>query len=510
MNAFQRLTLSFLVFVSLGLIAHGQKITYAEVDKDDLKQTNFEIIGKTGANYLIYKNIRDKHAITVYDVNMKVLNRVNMKYLPEKLINTDFLSLGNFSYMFYQYQRKSIVYCMAVKLDQDGNNVGEPVQLDTTEINFWANNRIYTVINSDDKQKIVSLKVNSKNDKMHIVSFSTFNRDLQLQQKTRVGIPMPQRNDYLTEFYVDNEGTVAFLKAVQNGDNDNISKLFLMVKPLAAESVATYELKLNNLYLDDVRLKVDNNNRRFIITSFYAKTRRGNIDGLLTVIWDKAQAKDIFSVVTVLDAAVRETAKGETSEKTAFNDFFLRNIIPKKNGGFIMAAEEFHTTSRGGTYTRNNFMWGNPYSLTPADYYMWSPYGYSYPWWRWNNGMGNQMVRYHADNVVVFSFDSTGKLEWNNVVNKSQFDDETDNYIGYQLVNTGDQLHFIFNQQERRSMLLTDQSITPSGQLNRNPTMKNLDKGYDFLPRLSKQVGARTIISPCTYRNYICFAKIEL
>jgi hypothetical protein len=491
-------------------VANSQKITYAEVDKDDLKQTNFEIIGKTGANYLIYKNIRDKHAITVYDANMKVLNRTSMKYLPEKLINTDFLTMGNVAYMFYQYQRKNVVYCMAVKLDADGNNLGEPIQMDTTEVNFWANNRVYTVINSDDKQQIAALKVNTRNDKLHIVTISRFNKELIAQQKTRVAIAMPQRNDFLTEFYIDNEGTVAFLKAVQNGENDNISKLQLMVKPAASETIAEYELRLNNLYLDDVRLKIDNFNRRFIITSFFAKTRRGNIDGLYTNIWDKSTAKSAFAVVNVLDATVRETAKGETSEKTAFNDFFLRNIIPKKNGGFIMAAEEFHTTSRGGVYNRNNFMWGSPMGMTPADYYMWSPYGYSFPWWRWNNGGSNQMVRFHADNVAVFSFDSTGRLEWNNVVNKSQYDDETDNYIGYQLVNTGDQLHFIFNQQERRSMLLTDQSITPDGQLNRNPTMKNLDKGYDFLPRLSKQVGARTIISPCTYRNYICFAKIEL
>jgi len=507
-NMFKILVSAVLLLIGTTVL-HAQRITYAEVDKDDLKQTNFEIIGKTGANYLIYKNIRDKHAITVYDVNMKVLNRVNMKYLPEKLINADFLSMGSFSYMFYQYQRKSMVYCMAVKIGPDGENMGEPVQMDTTEINFWANNKIYTVINSDDKQQIVAIKINSRNDKLHIATFCSFNRELQLLNKVRVGIGMPQRNDFLTEFHVDNDGTIGLLKAVQNGENDNISKLQLLIKPLQAETVAMYDLKLANLYLDDVRMKVDNLNKRFIVTSFYSKTRRGNIDGLYTCIWDKALAKDLFNVVTVLDASVRETAKGDTGEKTAFNDFFIRNIIPKKNGGYIMAAEEYHTTSRGGIYNRNNFMWGSPMGMTAADYYMWSPYGYSFPWWRWNNG-GNQMVRYHADNVAVFSFDSTGKLEWNNVVNKSQYDDETDNYIGYQLVNTGDQLHFIFNQQERRSMLLTDQSITPEGQLNRNPTMKNLDKGYDFLPRLSKQVGARTIISPCTYRNYICFAKIEL
>jgi hypothetical protein len=101
-------------------------------------------------------------------------------------------------------------------------------------------------------------------------------------------------------------------------------------------------------------------------------------------------------------------------------------------------------------------------------------------------------------------------MNWSNVITKSQFDDDADIFIGYSLVNTGDQLHFLFNKQEKRLQLLTDQSISPDGQLTRNPTLKNLDKGFDFMPRLAKQVGSRQVIFPCMYRNYLCFAKLEL
>jgi len=92
---------------------------------------------------------------------------------------------------------------------------------------------------------------------------------------------------------------------------------------------------------------------------------------------------------------------------------------------------------------------------------------------------------------------------------KSQFDDESDDRISYQLMNTGDQLHFLFNNQERRNNLLNDYGLTPDGKLTRNPTLKNLDKGYEFMPKYGKQVSARQMIVPCQYRNYICFAKID-
>jgi hypothetical protein len=217
----------------------------------------------------------------------------------------------------------------------------------------------------------------------------------------------------------------------------------------------------------------------------------------------------LLNATTVFSDEFREDAKGEGGSKTAFNDYFLKNIILRKDGGFIIISESAYTSSRGNTLNRWDYLYGSPY-WSPVDYYSWnSPTGY-YPWWRSSlNNSNNSLTRYFADNVAVISFEPNGKMEWSNVIRKSQFDDNTDNYIGYGLLNTGDQLHFIFNVQEKRSMILSDQSISPSGQVDRNPTFKNLDKGYDFMPRHAKQVGARVAIVPCQYRGFTCFAKLE-
>jgi hypothetical protein len=76
-------------------------------------------------------------------------------------------------------------------------------------------------------------------------------------------------------------------------------------------------------------------------------------------------------------------------------------------------------------------------------------------------------------------------------------------------MNTGGQLHFVFNLEEKRQQLLNDFTLTADGQINRNPTLKNLDRGFEFLPKFGKQVSARQMIIPCYYRNYICFAKLD-
>ncbi|MDQ2751449.1 MAG: hypothetical protein M3R72_00320, partial [Bacteroidota bacterium] len=104
---------------------------------------------------------------------------------------------------------------------------------------------------------------------------------------------------------------------------------------------------------------------------------------------------------------------------------------------------------------------------------------------------------------------STAKLSWSSVIHKSQYDDNTDDFIGYTTMNTSNEVHFLYNQTERKNVLLSDQTVTPDGKVEQQPTLKNLDRGYEFMPRLGKQVAAKQMVIPCTYRNYICFAKVD-
>ncbi len=200
-------------------------------------------------------------------------------------------------------------------------------------------------------------------------------------------------------------------------------------------------------------------------------------------------------------------AKGSgTNVKTSFNDYFIRNIIIKRDGGFVINTESYYSTSRGNQWNRFNYLYGMPYSS--YDYYSaYSPY---YNSWYYRDRFNNRSnVRYNADNITILSFNKDGKLEWNNVIHKEQYDDESEDRISYQTVNTGGQIHYVFNIDEKRALLLNDFTLSPDGQIVRNPTLKNLDRGYEFMPKYGKQVSSYQMIVPCFYRNNICFAKVE-
>lgn len=496
------------ILAVLSVPVKAQRVVYSEPDKDDARNVNFEIVGKISGNYVIYKESRGQHAISVLDNAMQLTEKNALDFLPEKIMGAEFLNYADHFYMFYQYQQRNIVYSMAAKLDSRGIKIGDPIQIDTSDINYFADSKVYSVINSDDKQKITVFKINTKNDKNYIVTSILLDKELKLLHKSVISVPMPEKNDFLTEFQVDNDGDLVFVRASGTSQNDNINKIAIVTKPAMADAASVTDVPFSGGYLDDIRVKVDNFNKHYLLTSFYSKQRRGNVDGLYCYLWDKNTQSQLVSSTAVFSEELRNNAKGDNSVKAAFNDYFLRNIIMKKDGGFIIAAEAAYTSSRGGNnYNRWDYLYGSPYWSTPGYYGMYSPYyGYGYPWR--SNSFG--VTRYYADNIAVLSYDVNAKPEWSNIIAKSQYDDNSDNLIGYATANTGGEMHFLFNSQDKRAMVLTDQFITGDGQVTRNPTLKNLDKGYEFMPRYAKQVGIRQLIVPCQYRNYVCFAKVDL
>lgn len=499
-------SLSILFCLMCSMIS-AQRIVYSEPERDDTRRMNFDIIGKIEGNFLIYKSIRNSNSIALFDNDMKQVARTDLDFLPnyDRMINVDFFPYGSFFYMIYQYQKRNIVYCAGVKLDATGKKISDVMELDTTRIGLAANNKIYTVLSSEDKSKLIVFKINSKNKRLYYMTTMLYDQDLRLLKKSRLNIPMEERNNYLNEFHLDNTGDLVFSK-ISRGSNDNIGQASFVIKPSMEDTLLTNDLNIQAIYLDEIRIKIDNFNNRYFLTSFYYKQRRGNIDGFYFFIWDKNTGATYVQDTVTFNDDLRKEARGESSTRMAFNDYFLRNIIIKRSGGFLIASESYYTTSRYGTWNRWDYLYGYPFA-SPWGYYYYSPY-YNNLWWN-SRYYNSTNVRYHADNIAVLSFDSRGKMEWANVIGKSQFNDQSDDDISYQLMNTGDHLHFLFNNMERKTNLLNDYTISPDGQLNHNPTLKNLDRGYEFMPKYGKQVSAKQTLIPCIHRNLICFAKID-
>lgn len=493
------------IFLFVYSVSFSQEIIYSQPDNNDTRNMSFEIIGKVDGNFLVFKNIRNRNSISVYDNQMVQLDNVNLKFLNDKTLNVDFVSYPDHVWMIYQYQNRNIIYCNAVKINGEGKLLSDPIELDTSSVNFFADKKIYTAIASEDKSKIMVFKIQKKNDNFNFTTL-LFDENLDLKHRSRIETEYQDRKYVFSDFFVTNEGNFVFTAGNRSNTRDYIENLLFVTKSPNEDNFEETVINLNDRYVDEIKLKIDNKNNHYLLNSFYYLTRRGNAEGLFTAVLDQGSNALVSQTFAKFDNDLKAGLKSKGNPKTALNDFFIKNVILKNDGGFLLMAEDFYSESRYSPWNRWDYLYGYSPYFSPYYYYSpyYSPFYYGNPYYR-----GGNDTRYYYNNILVMSLDSTGKYDWTKIVPKTQFDDQSDNNLSYALMITGGQLHFLFNELSRRTQILTERTIDGDGNIGRNPPMHNLDRGYTFMPRYAKQVSASEIIVPCNYRNYITFAKIQ-
>ena len=273
----------FIYCLLLPVFLHAQQIIFSEPFKEDSRDMNFDIIGKMNGNILIFKNVQWKYALNIYNDSMVLKDKVELDFIPGKTINIDYVAYPDFFYLIYQYQKKGVLYCMALKMDANGKKLNEPIQLDTTQIGILGDNKIYTTVNSEDKKKIMIFKVQHKDDKANFAT-ALYNNQLQLLHKSRLEMDYDDRKDAFSNFFLDNEGNFIFTASAKSNNRENLSSLALITKAQTWDTFATRNINLENTYIDEVKIKIDNVNKHYIINSFFYKERYSNIEGIFSYI----------------------------------------------------------------------------------------------------------------------------------------------------------------------------------------------------------------------------------
>ena len=148
---------------------------------------------------------------------------------------------------------------------------------------------------------------------------------------------MEERNDFFTDFLLTNDGELVFGKFLRQNNNEYITKLAMVIKYPDSSQLSVNDVDLGGKILDEIKLKADNTNKRILLNAFYYKQKRGNIEGLYSLLWDKAENKKIREISSLFSDELRVNAKGQdASARTAFNDFFIKNIIVRKDGGYLI------------------------------------------------------------------------------------------------------------------------------------------------------------------------------
>ena len=522
----QKLFFGLVVTLFLGTqFSFAQSYTLSGIEKTDKEDMQYEVLGKVGNHYWIYKKNGAVSTIAQYNAQMQLVKQNDMPYLPAALSSMDFVVNDNKVIAFYQFQSKTTVYAVAATLNEDGQLMGEPKVIDTAEnIRPGTKAKVFNLLQSDNRQRIAVFSVNTTRSQSIKVKVLSFNSQFELLNDAVVNINAQNKKTVLSDFALDNNGNLFCLRNMTlSNAAPAVSLLYLAAD---AGEVVESPIINNSLLLDDIRLKVDNKNGNVILNSFYATAKKGNVEGLFTFLWNIQTKSTLSSNASRFTDAIRGAVSTKRNLKDAFDAFYLDRILVQPDGNLVVVAEAAETYSNRGAFSRWDYYYGGPF-YNPFMFSYWNrPFGF-YPWGRFGFGFGMSpfmwspwinpyaefgypSVTYNANKVAFITMDSKGNLQSVKTIDKKQSDVNVDQFIGYGTIENATGTSFVYYNKEKGVRQFVLNTFTTNGQLAKGANIILAEKKNEWMPRSLKQVGDNEAIVPYQFNNRIGFAKIQI
>ncbi len=483
MNLFRISVLLLFVAVFSASPLSAQKILYSPYDKFDFRSGEFTVVGKVGAKLYVYRGSADGYYLDAYNDAMEKQATVVLDFLPRRGFGTKFITYPDKIIVLYQATESNRVIQYAALLDGDGRMVKEPVQVDEVKASFLGGRTgLYNYAISHNKQHIVVYGAGSRGAEL---SARVVWLDAELNRTTVSEAQYTADNDIaFGEGIVTGGGEFLLPAYTPYGARNYADRVWMLSLNAGANAFASVEMPLNGLFTAGTYMELSLGDDRVYVGGFYSDRKNGNFEGVIYTYYDIA-GKAFNEFKSIPFSERMRNATGERNLKRAFNDFQVRQLIVRNDGGFVLIAEDFFVT------TRNSYNQGFGY------------YSWYYP------TMSASVREYNYGDVLAVSCSGTGEPEWAEFIRKMQYSQEDGGlFSSYALINTGGSLGFLYNDFNTTRSKIQLASLDANGKVVVKSLTGYNNEDPDWLPKSGKQVSAKEFVVPCLKRNQICFAKV--
>ncbi len=256
-----------------------------------------------------------------------------------------------------------------------------------------------------------------------------------------------------------NDGTLYALGTHREAQRPYPSYILLRYIP-PEDLTLQVPLEIEDLYLVEPTFRVDRDGT-VRIAAFYSQRKAPQVQGL---VFAEVRGPGFFLAFTRKTPLPAEILQRYLSERQiargrGIPDLYLDHLIPRYDGGAILIGEQFYIT----TVSFRNF------------------YGFWY----------TQDV-YHYDDVLLFSVDSTGNLEWVRVLPKSQ-SGASEQELSYGLLVGEERLYILYRSHMRGTgSQVYVVTINQNGEISSpRPLLSNFRSSDVFYRRFTRQLNNR-------------------
>lgn len=288
-------------------------------------------------------------------------------------------------------------------------------------------------------------------------------------------------NPDLLAGYVSDDGEAYFVCGDDRSRNYNNAYFYNEVGVFSSHGyIGT---KNESHLLSEPLFRFDKQNSRWIIAGLYSDKPGNDAKGTYllkgsvndTIVF----AKPFLPFTEEFEANI---AGGQSSKKqNGYRDHVPTDLVVRRDGGFIFFTESQSQHSETVASSRFNTM-GGPAMVTDHYYY---------------------------NEVVAFSMDSLGGVEWYRVLRKKQqSDNDGGYYLSYGLLTGPRQLWLVYNDRVSGENNLSTYGISANGDNKRTTLVSTDRKNIAPVPAQAKQTSANALVVPSLRKGYFQLIKI--
>lgn len=477
-------TALFTLIFALGAgTVHAQDVVYSQYEKFDFRSGEFSVVGEVQGILYVFRGSNEGYYLDAYNNAMELQATVILDFFPKRTFASKFYAFNDRIIALYQVTESNSVTQFAALLDAKGRLQKGPVEIATVKSSFLGGRSgLFSSAISNNKEKLVIYGAGSKGNNVDVEAI-WLDTALNKQSKSKAHFETDNDAEF-GEGVLADDGTFFFPVYTPLGSRQYADGIWLLSLSQGSNVFDASEVPLNGLFAAGTYMKLDQHGQRIYVGGFYSDKKNGHLEGVLYTYYD-INEHQFEKYKTIPFSEKLRNATGERNTKRAFNDYQVRQIIVRNDGGFVLIAENFYITTRSG----------------------YSP-GFGYYSWYYPT-MSSSIREYNYEDIMALSYDGQGRQEWASFIRKNQYSQEDGGlFSSFALINTGGSLGFLFNDFNTNRSRMQLGSIDADGKVNVRTLTTYRPDEPDWLPHSGKQVSSNEIVVPCLRRSQICFAKV--
>jgi hypothetical protein len=235
------------------------------------------------------------------------------------------------------------------------------------------------------------------------------------------------------------------------------------------------------MFIEELGFTINNFNKTISVFGFYSIEDGKAVNGYFYNRYSTNTKETLLQYQSLVQPEILEKLLPAKSEKYSkgLDNFYIRKLIPRSDGGVLVAAEKFTRVEQRYNYYINNMP------------------------------MEGVRIIYNYDDVVLWSINSDGSIHFTDIVRKKQSAVGEIGNAGVAIVPTKDYVYILYNSDLDRDGNVMLHTINYQGKADEKIIIKNTSFNISLVPSEFRQVSENSMIASTIRDKLFTLVRIK-